>query len=272
MTGHRGLNVALGIALVCGLVAGVTYGRYAHEWLRSPAKISKCVSSASKKLRKPAVASGIEPHDTPDGTTVYLTPAEDSAVRCARGISSETASRFAAAFSEQEPELRALELLKILREVPPGPDNDRAAHTVYRLADGAMQALPQLPETKAATAELDELYACRFDTKMPCPSRPRLPWLVWATGVPAALALLFALIVGSPRAVRRLGAWIRARREAARLKKDAVAAAAKERAKASAAPVGAPAAGAAAGEVGTPRKRKKPSPRPPAEEAPGDPE
>ncbi|MEJ7735194.1 MAG: hypothetical protein WKG00_39165, partial [Polyangiaceae bacterium] len=97
---------------------------------------------------------------------MYLVPAEDMAVRCVQGLSSDTARRLTGAFSEPEPELRGLELLKIVRDVPPGEDNDRMAHTVYRIADGAMAALPPLPETKAAITELEELYACRFDTQL----------------------------------------------------------------------------------------------------------
>jgi hypothetical protein len=217
MTRHRGLDAALGIAVICGLVAAFYYWRYAAEWLRPPARISRCATAAGRALKKPVVVSGTEPHQTPEGETVYLAPAEDMAVRCVQGLSSETARRLADAFSEQQPELRGLELLKILRDVPPGEENDRMAHTIYRITNGAMDALPALPETKAAADELDELYGCRFDTPIHCPRRPRMPWPVFAFGIPAALAFLFAAVVGTPKLFRAarsaIAAW-RARRKA----------------------------------------------------------
>lgn len=262
MTEHRGLKIALGVALVCGFLAGWSYWQYAQTWLRKPAGMSRCVMSANRQLRKPAVASGIEPHQTPDGETVYLSPAEDAAVRCVQGLSSETARRFAGAFSEQEPELRALELLKILRDVPADPASDRLAHTVYRLASGAVDALPQLPETKAVADELEETYACRFGTKLPCPRRPPIPWLVWAAGVPAALALLFAAVVGLPRAYRSIRSALAAR---AQRKKDAATtratAAARVASRAPDAPVH---EGAAQTSASQPPRRRKKSKRPAA--------
>src|SRR5574341_969945 len=89
----------LGLVLVASL-AGMAYAafgwwRYANMWLRDPPKISPCALASGHLLKRPSPqVSGTEPHDDVNGDTVYLTPNEDRAVRCASGISSDLAKRF----------------------------------------------------------------------------------------------------------------------------------------------------------------------------------
>ena len=207
----RILGAALLACLGGGAFAGWSYWRYASAHLRDPPKIPACAIAVGRLLKKPSVVSGTEPHDDVDGNTVYLAKNEDRAVRCASVVDRPLARRLTTAFAEQEPELRGLELLKILRDVPPGREHDAIAHAAYRIADGAMQALPELPETKAAAEELDLLHACRFQTRMKCPTRPGIPLPVWLLGIPSALGLLFVLSVPARALTTRLVERIKAR-------------------------------------------------------------
>jgi hypothetical protein len=146
---------------------------------------------------------------------VYLTIHESRAVSCVEGISRPLAVRFARAFTEHEPEVRGLELLKILREVPADPASDREATIAYFIASSAMQALPDLPETKAAKEELALLHGCRFDVRrLACPTRPPIPMSVWLTGVPSAITFVVAAFVLGREGVRRLLERRRARKAA----------------------------------------------------------
>jgi hypothetical protein len=212
----RMLGAALLACLVGVAFAGWSYWRYASTYLRDPpTKMPACALAVGRLLRKPATVSGTEPHDDIHGNTVYLTKNEDRAVRCASGIDRDLARRLTTAFGEQEPELRGLELLKILRDIPPGREHDVRAHAAYRMADGAMMALPELPETKAAAEELDLLHACRFSTRMKCPTRPGVPVLVWLVGIPSAMGLLFVISVPARALFTRLVERIKARRNRA---------------------------------------------------------
>lgn len=197
--------------------AYVPYRSYAAIWRRPIAKMPRCVLAARIVLRKPSVVSGSEPATTRSGETVYLTRPELLAVRCVKPISEPLSGRFAEAFSQTEPELRGLELLKILRDVPSDASHDPEASAAYFIGTGALAGLPDLPEVKAASDEMDAIHACRFVSKIPCPSRPPIPVVVWILGVPSALGVLFVLgsfIRAGALAVRDR---LRARRERKKL-------------------------------------------------------
>lgn len=221
MTRGRTAIAAGVLALVGAAVAGRAYQGYAAVWLRSPPRVVPCALLARRALRTPIAASGTEPHDDADGETVYLTEPEDIAVRCAQGLDKALARRFASAFAETEPERRALELLKILRDVGSDPSEDERAAIVYVIANGALDALPEaLPEVRAAREELRLLNSCRFSMRnSPCPTRPSLPLLVWLVGGPSALVILglvgAGLTLGVRRLVTRIRSW-RAKRRTAR--------------------------------------------------------
>jgi hypothetical protein len=204
--------VPLGVlTVIFSFVTALAYRSYAEEHLRK-AKAPGCAIDARVYLRQQALVSGTEPHDLPSGETVYLTEPEDHAVRCAKGISLELGARVTAAFTEQQPELRALELLKVLRDhVPSDKAHDRHAATAYYIVRAAMQTIPDLPEKKAALDELELLHACRFDTKMKCPTRPGLsPW-VWVSGAVAAMGLLTLGKIGGSSLITRIRAALRRR-------------------------------------------------------------
>lgn len=219
----KGPVAILVLAALIGLgTAGFSYKRYADEWLRPLVRPPRCVLPARLRLRKPVLASGTEPHDTPSGETVYLTPGQDEAVRCLKSVSKPLAAQLTAALVEEQPEVQGLEMLKLLRDqVPRDTDHDREAVTVYYLASAAVRGLPELPETKAALAELDLLHVCRFDvSRKPCPSRPPVPALVWIAGVPSSLVLLGMLGLLGRAGIMRAVAWRRARKDKAGASKD----------------------------------------------------
>jgi hypothetical protein len=201
------------ILSIAGLVgAYLPYQSYAAVWRRPIARVPRCVLAARMVLRKPSVVSGSEPSINAAQETVYLTPQEARTVRCIQRVSEPLAGRFAGAFTEIEPERRAIELLKVLRDVPKDQARDREASTAYFIASGALRALPELPETKAATEELEELHNCRFVTKSPCAARPPIPMIVWIAGVPSALGVLAVLGMGARAGVLRLVDFFRERR------------------------------------------------------------
>lgn len=196
---------AAALTVICGVVAGLSYRSYASEHLRT-AKAPRCAIDARIYMKEQVLVSGTEPHGLPGGETAYLTEPEDHAVRCMNGVSKEIGTHLTAAFVEQQPEIRALELLKVVRDhVPPDPAHDREASAGFYIARAAMQPIPDLPEKKAALEELELLHACRFDTTKPCPTRPPIPPWIWATGVAAAAGILVFLKVG----VAALIPWIR---------------------------------------------------------------
>ena len=201
------------LTVICGAAAGLSYRSYAAEHLRK-AKAPRCAPDARIYLREPALVSGTEPHDLPSGETVYLTEPEDRAVRCAKSMSLDLGARLTAAFTEQQPELRALELLKVVRDhVPRDAAHDREAAAGFYIARAAMQTIPDLPEKKAALEELDLVHACRFDTETTCPTRPALPAWVWLSGAVSAMGLLTFAKIGVSSLITRIRAALRRRAE-----------------------------------------------------------
>jgi len=199
------------LTVVCGVAAVLSYMSYADEHLRK-AKAPRCSIDARIYLKEQALVSGTEPHDLPSGETVYLTEPEDRAVRCAKGISLKLGAHVTAALTEQQPELRALELLKVVRDhVPPDKEHDREAATGYYIARAGMQTIPDLPEKKAALEELELLHACRFDTRSPCPTRPSLSLWVWVSAAISAMGLLTFAKIGGSSLITRIRAALRRR-------------------------------------------------------------
>jgi hypothetical protein len=173
----------------------------------------RCVLLATRGLTRPSLVSGSEAYSTPEGE-VFLTPSENRAVSCLeQRISKPLAVKFALAFTEQEPEIRGLELLKTVRDLPPDPSADREATAAYFLASSALRGLPDLPEVKAAAEEIGQIHACRFATKSKCPTRPSIPILVWVTGIPSAIGVCISTFLFGLAGFRVARARIRARRE-----------------------------------------------------------
>jgi hypothetical protein len=202
------------VASLAGLgVAALLYRSYAAVHLRPIARMPRCVLLVTRGLTKPSLASGSEAYPTPEGE-VYLTPSENRAVSCLeQRVSKDLAMKFALAFAEHEPELRGLELMKALRDLPPDPSADKDATAAYFIASSALRALPDLPETKVAAEEVGQLHACRFSTRLKCPTRPPIPILVWATGIPSAIGFCIAAFVFGRVGFRAARDRIRARRE-----------------------------------------------------------
>lgn len=223
---RRRLLIALAVLVASLLGLGASalfYKRYADVHRRSIAPMPRCLLAARRLVMKQADVSGSEPYPTPEGE-LYLTPDQSRAVHCLESISKPVADKFARAFTEEEPELRGLELLKILREVPADPASDREATATYFMGVAAVRALPELPETKAALEELNELHGCRFYVRrLRCESRPPIPVTVWLTGVPSAAGVLFALFVFMREGARRALDWRKARREKAERARETVA-------------------------------------------------
>ncbi|NUQ77957.1 MAG: hypothetical protein HUU21_30860 [Polyangiaceae bacterium] len=200
------------VSLVGLGTAGLLYRRYAAVHLRPIAKMPRCVLLSNRGLARPSIVSGSEAYPTPEGE-VYLTPAENRAVSCLeQRISKPLAIKFALAFSEHEPEVRGLELLKTLRDLPSDPTADREATAAYFLASAALRGLPDLPETTAAREELVQIHACRFATRRNCPTRPPIPILVWGMGIPSAIGAGASLVVFGIAGFRIARDRIRARR------------------------------------------------------------
>jgi len=201
------------LTVICGAFAGLSYRSYGSQHLRT-AKAPRCAIDARVYLKEQVLVSGTEPHGLPSGETVYLTEPEDHAVRCINGISKEIGAHLTAAFTEQQPEVRALELLKVVRDhVPPDPAHDREAAAGFYLARAAMQPIPELPEKKAALEELELLHACRFDTTKPCPTRPPIsPW-IWASGAFSAIGILLFLKIGGAALITGIRGVLRRRAE-----------------------------------------------------------
>jgi hypothetical protein len=202
----RLLLVLLAVALVGGGAAGLTYARYAAEHLKPRPKAARCLIPASVNLRKPVVVSGTEPRENEAGETVYLTPAQDRAVACASGTDKTLGRRLAGALSEEDPARRANALAGVVRDsAREGPEFDRQVLVAFILSSSALQVLPaDLPEVNAASTEIERIYACRFDTRYVCPTRPGIPLLVWLGGVPAAPATLGLLWIGGAAGVRAI--------------------------------------------------------------------
>lgn len=206
--------LAVLMASLVGLgAAGFMYRSYAAVHLRRIAKMPRCVLLSNRGLSKPSIVSGSEAYPTPEGE-VYLTPSENRAVSCLeQRFSKPLAVKFALAFAEHEPEIRGLELLKTVRDLPPDPSADREATAAYFIASAALRGLPELPETTAARDELRQLHACRFDTRTNCPTRPSIPILVWVSGIPSAAGFCISAFVFGLAGFRIARDRIRTRRE-----------------------------------------------------------
>lgn len=210
-------KLVLFIVIVVSLVglgaAYLSYSAYAAVWRRPVARTPKCIYSARIILRKPSLISGSEPYPTDSGEMIYLTEKETLAVHCLTQVSSPLAKRFAKAFTETEPSLRAGELVKILRDVPPDEAHDREAAAAYFVGAGAISALSSdIPAVKAADEEMDAIHGCRFLTRLPCAKRPSIPVLVWLTGVPSAIGALAVIGALGYAGVLRLRSRWRARK------------------------------------------------------------
>ncbi|MDI1444944.1 hypothetical protein [Polyangium sp. 6x1] len=206
----RRVIAALLVISALGFAAAlVTYLKYAALWLRPPPRLPPCVLAARRGLVREEPVMGSIPHMTPEGNTVYLRPNEDRAVGCLGRMSSPVASALAGAFAEIEPAARMRALTAVMKNhVPRDPSADREALAAWMLVSGAMRALPETPETTATRDEIDQMNACRFAMRSTCSTRPPVPLLVWAAGVPSSFGLLFGAGVG----VRALVHLVRERR------------------------------------------------------------
>ncbi|MRG96930.1 hypothetical protein [Polyangium spumosum] len=202
--GARLRVAALLVISALGLgVALVSYFRYAAVWLRQPPRLDACAHVARRSLLQEEPVTGTIPHMTLEGSIVYLRPSEDRAVGCLGRMSSSLASAFAAAFAELEPAARARALATAMKDhVPQDPSADREAISAWVIASAAMRALPETPETTAARDEINQRNACRFRLRSTCPTRPPIPIVVWAAGVPSSLGLLFGAGLGVRALVR----------------------------------------------------------------------
>lgn len=212
----------LGLFLVAALLLGATaktYLDYRATWLRDTPRLSSCVRQAGRLLKKPKLASGVEPAVNAAGETVYLTAMEDRVVRCARTFDRELARQLATAFAEDLPEKRAAELAKAARMQFSDSDGGlRAEAAMYQLVLAALDPLPDEPAVRAAREEVVNREACRFDTPNPCPARPSPPALTFAAGIPGGLALIGALSLAMVRLARSVSGALarrRARRQTA---------------------------------------------------------
>jgi hypothetical protein len=206
----------LGLAL-----AAATFEPYRRTWLRTAPRLSACARAAQRALFKPQLVSGVEPHETTTGATVYLTQPDDRAVRCASGASRALAGELAAAFAEVEPDRRAEALVDVVRRRGPSAEQDLAARMAHLFASAALSPISQelasdpqrLARVRALDAENEALHACRFWRGGECAARPRPPLVALGLGVPSALGLVAALGLGAHALGRKLASAWRRRRE-----------------------------------------------------------
>lgn len=220
---HSRARAAAKLGAVCALgvaLAGGSYLRYASVWLRKPPPIPRCVGGASMRLAKPTAVSGDAPHESATGETVYLTEAEDDAVRCAYGVSPALARWLTSALAEPDPDRRAALLVALVGEhTPRDAKSDREAYAAFRLAYGALQALPRTDTVIASDYALLELNGCRFATADRCPARPPRPLVVGLVGTPSAIGLVAALGYAVMAGAKRAIAWLRRRRAARKIER-----------------------------------------------------
>lgn len=211
---ERAIMAAVGIASIIG--AAMTfyfYKQYADVWLRSPPRMPACVLIARRLLSHEEKVSGSIPHMAPDGNIVYLRRSEDHAVRCINRLSTKTASVFAAALAEVDPDKRAKALAAVLRDhVSTQTSADAEALASYLIASSAIRALPKSPEIDDLKRELEERNACRFAMRTPCPSRPPMPLRVWILGAPTSVGIVAFAGWGIKAIGARLGAFLAKRR------------------------------------------------------------
>lgn len=209
---------AIGLA-----IAGWVFYGYYRVWLRAAPAVPRCALVARLRLREPMLVSGVEPHDTTRGETVYLTPDEDLAVRCVKQVDegASLGAHFVEAYAELDPARRAQAIARIVRDVvPKDPAADRMAMVALHVASGTLEGLPKEPAVEAASREVEQAIACRFRARGECQARPGVPAIVWTAGAPSVAGLLGVAGVGIGRAVKR---W-RLRRATRRAAKTATTA------------------------------------------------
>ncbi|AKT37486.1 hypothetical protein [Chondromyces crocatus] len=194
----------LGITLVGGGVAGASYKGYADEHLHPRPRIPGCIAKARNSMREARVASGTEPWEGPDGQTIYLSEGEYRAATCAGTISKDFGRRVAAAANTIE----LLPRIEAFADLVRNPQSKQEAAAAYPLAGFALSGMPHdVPQVQATKKEIEALHACRFDTRLTCPTRPPKPLLVWIGGVPAAASAVgllgLGLVTGVGAIVRR---------------------------------------------------------------------
>lgn len=218
MARQRRARLFMAAVGVVSLIGAATtfyfYKKHADVWLRAPPKVPMCVAISRKLLKVDSPVSGSIPHVTPDGTMVYLRPAEDRVVRCMNRVASKLAPELAAALAEVDPDKRAKILVAMLRDhVPPGKPGDEAAVAAYLMASALFKEMPKTPEIEAIRAELDQANACRFPMRTPCPSRPPIPMIVWIAGVPSSIGITAFLGWIGKGLVNRIRTWREKRRQ-----------------------------------------------------------
>jgi hypothetical protein len=214
-TQKRLIMVVVIVASLLGTaIAGFFFKRHADVWMRQPPRMPQCVLISQRMLAHQENVSGSIPHVAPDGTMVYLRPTEDRAVRCVGRLSSSTASHFAAAFGEIDPEKRARALAAILRDhVSTQTSADSEALAAYLIASAGIRALPKSDETDKLRKELQDRNACRFEMRSQCPQRPPIPYVVWIVGIPSLTGLVVSLGWGLGGLVGRIKKWREKRRQ-----------------------------------------------------------
>ena len=199
----------LAIALVGGVIAYLPYRSYAAEHLHTRPKVIGCTVKSRKAVSTPRVATGTEPWEGIDGQQVFLSTGEYKAASCASLIDKEFGRRVASALALEDQSARAQAFVALVRN----PRSDPEAGAAYLLASFALSGLPkESPEVQAAKAEVELLHGCRFDTRLPCPTRPSPPAVVYAAGIPAAAATVGLIGLGLVAAVTGIAARIRRRK------------------------------------------------------------
>ncbi|EYF00449.1 hypothetical protein [Chondromyces apiculatus] len=199
----------LAIALVGGVIAYLPYRSYAAEHLHPRPKVIGCTVKSRKAVSTPRIATGTEPWEGIDGQQLFLSTGEYKAASCASLIDKEFGRRVASALALEDQEARAQAMVALVRN----PKSDPEAGAAYLLASFALSGLPkESPEVQAAKAEVDLIHGCRFDTRLPCPTRPPPPAVVYAAGIPAAAAAVGLTGLGLVAAVTGIAARIRRRK------------------------------------------------------------
>lgn len=197
-------RLALVLAVVGAVVGGLSYRSWAGEWNRSKPKFNRCFADSTIKLRKPESMSGTEPHDTPDGRTVYLTPNASYAVGCLSvQLGAAQGKQLAEAMGEFEPDARAAKLVAMIEAVPRDDSGDLPALGMGYMVTSALKALPPSEAIEAAQKRVSEHVDCRFAGK-PCAIRPPIPVLTWVgAGVGGLGLLLFGFDMARTAKARR---------------------------------------------------------------------
>jgi hypothetical protein len=211
---QRAVMAAMGILTIIGAATTFyLYKRYADVWLRGPPRMPACVLLSRRLLSHAENVSGSIPHMAPDGTMVYLRPAEDRAVRCLGRLSSKTASVLAAAFAELDPDKRARALAAVVQDhVSAETSADAEALATYLITTSALRPMPKTQEIDNLRSELDQRNACRFAMRTPCPTRPPIPATVWIFGALSSVGIIVFTGWGSKAITARLLAWWAKRR------------------------------------------------------------